>query len=231
MYNKCLSKILYKNIAASTCGPKMSGFHTHSSCFHLTKWHLKLSKWIHKELFLLTPLYMCFSVDICRFSECQNGQESEWSSSPTPMCVGNWKGLRGTMPEIWVPLSAKGIGSIWIFRTLILLSELLLQCHLTRLTYKCWSLSLPVRRGRDCDYRETIHMLLLLGLPFDSFLRPESTDSHPTSLHIKSASSMSASLENEVKQTNYRIPEPLTRSFLEPCLSSRLLTAISELLF
>lgn len=151
----------------------MSGFHTHSSCFHLIEWHIKFSKQIHEKLFLSTLPYMCFSIHIHRCTECRLDKNGSGHLLPL-LCV--WDKGRGSegaqfLPEIRAPLPAMGVSWICIFRTLIHLSRLLLQSYLTRLTYKYWSFSLPLKRGRDCNYRETIHMVFLLRLPFHSFLR------------------------------------------------------------
>lgn len=117
------------------------------------------------------------------------------------------------------PLSTIGIDWNWIFKTLILLSELWLQSYLTRLTYKYWPFSLSLRRGRDCDYRETISMVFPLRPPFDSFFSPAPEYwPPPYSSSHQECFLMSAPSSMKKNKASDRIPEPLTRSFLEPCL-------------
>lgn len=57
VYNKCLSKNLYKNIIVCTCQLKMSGFHTLSFFFHPIKWHIEFPKQnIQEAVFFWTSL-------------------------------------------------------------------------------------------------------------------------------------------------------------------------------
>lgn len=88
VYKKCLSKILYKNITASTCWPEMSEFGTHSSCFHVIKWHIKVAKQMHRTVSLNSPIYIYFSIHPCRCPKLKNGQASEWSLPSATLCVG-----------------------------------------------------------------------------------------------------------------------------------------------
>lgn len=172
VYKKCLSKILYKNITASTCWPKMSGFGTHSPCFHVIKWHIKVAMQMRRTVSLNSPIYVFLhpSLYISRTAaSVADGQASEWSFPSTNLCVGN--GGRSEEHSACLESLNHTFRSVnsWIcdFRTPNLHSEWSLQRHLIRLTYGYWSFTLPLSKE---EHGETKDMVFLWRLPFDAIL-------------------------------------------------------------